>query len=185
MKNASNPTSRVADEQCHRNCDFTSSIYIATYVPGSLETRTLDPLQASAPLPIFEEQRALEASLTIKCALIRVCREWRVLATPIGWCHEGRKGCCVCTAHCLRTPRDPRCVRRLFVVVVLRETHGLSGNARYDLDHPAEVTAALPNLAIFTPLGVRNSNMSRLMPIHDLSKQAGQGQGGATLCIRI
>ncbi|TFK53778.1 hypothetical protein OE88DRAFT_1724488 [Heliocybe sulcata] len=56
---------------------------LATYVPGALETESLDPFRLAAPLPIYEAKIALFASMQIKTKIVRVCRQWRDLGTLV------------------------------------------------------------------------------------------------------
>ncbi|TFK54517.1 hypothetical protein OE88DRAFT_1733169 [Heliocybe sulcata] len=55
----------------------------ATFVPGVLETESLDPFQHGAPLPEHEEQQILNKSVALKASFAQVCKQWQELVTPL------------------------------------------------------------------------------------------------------
>ncbi|EPQ50932.1 hypothetical protein GLOTRDRAFT_133670 [Gloeophyllum trabeum ATCC 11539] len=126
-------------------------------VPGAVETETLDPFQPSAPLPMFEDQAALLRSLAIKRSLVRVCRQWRALATPFLYRIVIAKGQQLSLLHrTLIAPDAPdhadraRSLRKY----VLRLFYFLNQlDHDYDSTNLAAVILALPNLISFTLRG--------------------------------
>ncbi|EPQ50915.1 hypothetical protein GLOTRDRAFT_96822 [Gloeophyllum trabeum ATCC 11539] len=134
---------------------------IATHVPGDLglEISSSDPFYLSQSTHGWEPQGLLMASMSTRCSLVRVCREWRSLATPILYrvvianhqrglrllhrtlvaaerpeCHE--------RAALLRA-----CVRRFYCIF---NGHWMRTDNSYPYEYLAEIVRALPNIANFT-----------------------------------
>lgn len=130
---------------------------LATDVPGALglETHSHDPFQLSQSISGREPQSLLLASMSTKRALVRVCRQWRVLATPVlyrvvianhKWGLRALRRTLVGGDN-ERATLLRACVRRFYCIF---DGHRAPTDYLYPYEYLAEIIRALPNLVNFT-----------------------------------